>query len=196
MLSWHNLNMSVWNFLLPMVKFKFYSCFVDDALLAMKPENDSPVHKALGRFDENLRYTVGMFQKEVPPFLDLELSAHRITIFRKDTNNGLYDDFINFVPWTYRTPWVRSIVTRASHICSTDKLRSENNSSRRFASWNHFPKSLANSIIIKTLSTPSITDDSHDANKKVKELPSIFVFLPTEIKRLSVKAGMGNRGTE
>ena len=86
-----------------MVKFKFYSCFVDDALLAMKPENDSPVHKALGRLDENLRYTVGMFQKEVPPFLDLELSAHRITIFRKDTNTGLYDDFINFVPWTYRT---------------------------------------------------------------------------------------------
>lgn len=86
-----------------MVKFKFYSCFVDDALLVMKPENDSPVHNALGRFDENLLYKVGMFQKEVPPFLDLELSAHRITIFRKDTNTGLYDDFINFVPWTYRT---------------------------------------------------------------------------------------------
>ena len=33
---------------------------------------------------------------------------------------------------------------------------------KRFASWNNFPKSVVNSIINKTLNTPSITADSTD----------------------------------
>ena len=41
---------------------KFYSPLVDDTLLVMKPENVSQVQKALNEFDNNLRFTVGMFQ--------------------------------------------------------------------------------------------------------------------------------------
>ena len=52
---------------------KSYSRFVDDTLLVMKPENVSQVHKALNKFDNNLCFTVDMFQNEVPHFLDLEL---------------------------------------------------------------------------------------------------------------------------
>ena len=40
---------------------KFCSCFVDDTLLVMKPENVSQVHKALNKFDNNLRFTVDTF---------------------------------------------------------------------------------------------------------------------------------------
>ena len=60
---------------------KFYSCFVDGTLLIMKPENVSQVHKALNKIDNNLRFTVDMFQNEVPHFLDLELLPNRIIIF-------------------------------------------------------------------------------------------------------------------
>ena len=144
---------------------KFYSRFVDDTLLIMKAENVSQVHKALNRFDKNLRFTVDIFQNEVPHFLDLELSPDGITIFRKDTNTGLYVNFTSFVPWTYRTSWIRSLVTRASRISSTDKLPSEINTIKRFASWNGFPKSVVDSIINKTLNTPSITTDSNDASE-------------------------------
>ena len=49
----------------------------------MKPENVSQVHKALNKFDSNLRFTVDMFQNEVPHFLGFELSPDGITIFEK-----------------------------------------------------------------------------------------------------------------
>ena len=67
--------------------------------------------------------------------------------------------------WAYRTSWIRGLVIRASRICSTDKLPSEINIIKRFASWNDFPKSVVDSIIKKTLNTPSITTDSNDANE-------------------------------
>ena len=77
---------------------KFYSRFVNGTLLIMKPENVSQVHKALNKFDNKLRFTVDMFQNEVPHFLDLELSLDGVTIFRKDTYTGLYVNFTGFVP--------------------------------------------------------------------------------------------------
>ena len=80
---------------------KFYSRFVDDTLSVMKPEKVKNVHQALNKFDSNLRFTVDMFQNEVPHFLDLELSPEGITIFRKDTNTGLYVNFTSFIPWTF-----------------------------------------------------------------------------------------------
>ena len=162
----------------------FYSRFVGDTSLVMKPENVSQVHKALNNFGNNLRFTVDMFQNEAPHFLDLELSPDGITIFQKETNTGLYVNFTNFVPWTYRTSWIRSLVTRASRICSTNKLLFEINNIKRFASWNDFPKSVANSIINKTLNTPSVTADSNDANETTYELLSIFMCLTMAIKVL------------
>ena len=72
----------------------------------MKPENVSQVHKALNKCDNNLCFTVDMFQHEVSHFLDLELPPDGITIFRKDANTGLYVNFTSFVAWTYRTSWM------------------------------------------------------------------------------------------
>ena len=134
---------------------KFYTRFVDDTLLLIKPDNVKEVHNSLNKFDKNFRFTVDMFQNKVPHFLDLELSPDGISIFRKDTNTGLYVNFTSFVPWTYRTSWIKTLVTRASRICAPNKLSSEINIIKRFASWNDFPKSVVNSIINKTLNTPS-----------------------------------------
>ena len=131
----------------------------------MKPENVSQVHKALNKFDSNLRFTVGMFQNEVPHFLGFELSPDGISIFRKGTNTCLYINFTSFVPWTYCTSWIRSLVSRASRLSLTDKLSFEINIIKRFASWNDFPKSVVNSIINRSRNTPSIAADSNDANE-------------------------------
>ena len=107
-------------------------------------------------------------------FLNLEFSPDGIAIFRKDTNTGLYVNFTSFVPWTYRTSWIRSLAARASRISSTDKLPSEINIIKRFASWNDFLESVVNSIINKTLNTPSITADSSDANETNNEVTIYF----------------------
>ena len=71
-------------------------------------------------------------------------------MFGKGTNSGLYVNFTSFVPWTYRTSWIKTLVTCASRICAPNKLSSEINIIRRFVSWNDFHKSVVNSIISKT----------------------------------------------
>ena len=130
-----------------------------------------------------MRFTVDMFQNKVPHFLDLELSPDGISIFRKDTNAGLYVNFTNFVPWTYRTSWIKALVTRASRTCATNKLSSEINIIKRFVSWNDFPKSVANYVINKTLNTPSNNEGPNINNaEKAMKLWSIFAFLIMVIK--------------
>ena len=48
----------------------------------MKPETVNQVHKALNKFDNNLCFTVDMFQNEVTPFLDLGSSPDGTATFR------------------------------------------------------------------------------------------------------------------
>ena len=94
------------------------------------------------------------------------LNCHQMElVFRKYTITGLDVNFTSLVSRTYRTSWIRSLVTRTSRIWSIEKLPSEINIIKRFASWNDFPKSFANSIINITLNTPYITADSSDANE-------------------------------
>ena len=157
---------------------KFYTRFVDDTLLVIKPDNVKEVHNSLNKFDKNLRFTVDMFQNKVPHFLDLELSPDGISIFRKDTNTGLYVNFTSFVPWTYCTLWIKTLVTRASRICAPNKLSSEINIIKRFASWNNFPKTVVNSIINKTLNTPSNNEVPSIYNTKKSNEITIYFHFP------------------
>ena len=117
-----------------------------------------------------------MFKDKVPHFLDLELSPDGTSIFRKDTNTGLYVNFTSFVPWTYRISWIRSLVTRTSRICAPNKLSSEINTIKKFASWNDFPKSVVNSIINKTLNTPPKNESSNNIEEKNNEITIYFRF--------------------
>ena len=82
---------------------KFYTRFVDDTLLLIKPDNVKEVHNSLNKFDKNLHFTVDIFQNKAPHFLDLELSPDRISIFRKDTNTGLY---VNFTSCPLDLPYI------------------------------------------------------------------------------------------
>ena len=155
---------------------KSYSCFVDDTLLKMKPEDVSQVNNALNEFNKSFRYTDDMFQNEVSHFLDLELSPDKMKTFQKDINTGQYVNFTSFVPWTYHTSWMRNFVTSASRMCSTDKRPSEINTIKRFASWNDFSKSVNLSIHYLFLRTLMMQ------TKQAVKLLSIFVFLAMEIK--------------
>ena len=143
----------------------------------IKPDNVKEVHNSLNKFDKNLHIAVDIFQNKAPHFLDLELSPDRISIFRKDTNTGLYLNFTSFLPWTYCTSWIKTLVTRASRICAPNKLSSEINIIKRFASWNDFPKSVVNSIINKTLNTPSNNEGPNINNtEKNNEITIHFHF--------------------
>ena len=68
-------------------------------------------------------------------------------------------------PWSYKTSWIRSLVTRAKRVCSVNLLPEEINEIKKFASWNGFLKSISTSIIKRALNK-SIneyhTDDDND----------------------------------
>ena len=122
-----------------------------------------------------------MFQNKVSYFLDLELSPDRITVYWKDTNTDQHVNFTSSVPWTYHTSLMRSLVTRESCRCYTDKILPENNTIKRFASWNNFTESFLNSImkhsihdlLLRTLMTKM---------KQAMKLLSIFMVLTKTIK--------------
>ena len=143
---------------------KFYTRFVDGTLLVIKPDNVKEVHNFLNKFDKNLRFTVDMFQNKV------------YSIFQKDTNTGLYLNFASFVPWTSRTSWIKTLVTRTSRIGAPNKLPSEINI-KRFASWNDFPKLVVNSIINTTLNISSNNEGPNINNtEKSNEITICFRF--------------------
>ena len=77
--------------------------------------------------------------------------------------------------------WIRSFITCAPRIGSTGKLPFEINI-KRFALWTDFPKLAVNSIINKTVNTPSITADSNDPNKTNNGVTVNFVSLTMVIK--------------
>ena len=131
---------------------KFYSQFVDDTLLLMKPENVTQVHKAHNKCDKNLRFTVDILQNKAPHFLDLELSPEGITIFRKDTNTGLYVNFASFAPWAYYTSCIRRLAKHVSVFAQQINCHLKSTS-------------LKDLLINKTLNTLSITVSSNDASE-------------------------------
>ncbi|XP_066935534.1 uncharacterized protein [Clytia hemisphaerica] len=126
---------------------KFYKRYVDDTLLVIRPENIDKVHSSLNKFNKNLQFTVDKFENEVPHFLDLEISPDGLSIFRKDTNTGLYTNFNSYSPWSYRKAWISSLANRASKLCHPTKLKKELSVIRKFASWNNFPRHIVNKII-------------------------------------------------
>ena len=42
-------------------KIKFYTRYVDNTLLLIKPDNVKEVYNSLNKFNKNLHFTVGMF---------------------------------------------------------------------------------------------------------------------------------------
>ena len=76
----------------------FYTRYVGDTLFVIKREDVRRIQNLSNNFDPNLRLTVDLFQNEIPHFLDLELSPDDISIFRKNTNIGLYNHFSSYVP--------------------------------------------------------------------------------------------------
>ena len=139
---------------------KFYGRYVDDTLILMKPTDIILVHDSVNHFDKNLRFTVDTFENVVPHFLDLELRNDGISLYKKATNIGLYVNFSSYVPWTFKTSWIRSLTSRTKNICSPNHPNSELQFLKRLASWNGFPKFFTNNIVKQVINGTNKTNQS------------------------------------
>ena len=151
----------------------FYCQYVEDTILVVKPHDLRRIHKLLKSFDKNLKFTVDLFENEVPHFLDLEISPDGISIYRKDTNTGLYVNYTSFVLWTHRIAWIRSLVTPALKICSSNKLSQELTLIKKSVSSRDFPKYIFNRIFRKTLQAH---DDTSQPNRAAKQKESVVTY--------------------
>ena len=75
----------------------------------------------------------------------------------------------SFTLWKRKTPWIRSLADRAKKICSKENLPKELQSIKKFASWNGYPKNIANAMIKRVLSKETLTNAvmSNEEKRKI-----------------------------
>ena len=108
-----------------------------------------------------------------PIFLTWKHHRRESRFIGKNTNTGLYVNYESFLLWTHRTAWIRSLVTRALKICSSNKLSKELKLIKMFASWNDFTKYIINSIFRKTLQSHR---DKSEPNLTAKEKEPVITY--------------------
>ena len=128
----------------------FYGRYVNDTLVVIKKEHLQLVHNALNSFDKwdkYLKFTVDLFDKVVPHFLDIEIHPDGLSSYCKDTNTVQYTHFDSYSPWQNKTSWISSLVHRAGKICSDNKSRRELARIKDLATWSGFPKRVGQAIV-------------------------------------------------
>ena len=57
----------------------------------------SRIHKSMNSFGQTSRFTIDLFGKEIPCFVDVKLSPDGISIYLKDSNTVLYVNYLRFL---------------------------------------------------------------------------------------------------
>ena len=113
-------------------------------------------------------FTVDKFENETPHLLDTEICHNGLTIFRKNNHSGQYINMDSFTLRKWKTAWIRSLVHRATKICSEENLPKELQSIKKFAYWNGYPKNIVNATIKRVLSKETLTNDVISNEEKDK----------------------------
>ena len=167
---------------------KFYSRYVDDTLVLIRPSDIPTVLQKFNYFHPQIQFTHEEFtDNNNIHFLDIKISSSGTSIYRKSTHTGQYVHLSSFTPWCRKTAWPRSLVYRAHKICSNSVLlKTELQNIAQFASWNGYPRRLANKLIesFTLKSSPNdnttITTNTED---NVTDPPKIWIHLPFVGKR-------------
>ena len=152
---------------------RFYSRYVDDTLMLMKPEDIDDVLAKFNAYHTNLQFTVDRFENCVPHFLDLEIHRTGISIYRKDTHTAQFTHFTSFTRWSHKIAWIRSLVNRAKKLCDPTKLRQEISKIRKFAAYNGFPKWIARNVINSSMHSTQRLEQEEEP-----DMETLYLSLP------------------
>ena len=99
--------------------------YVDDTTSIIKETSISHVLTVLNSFHQNIEFTYEMEENGKITFLDVLIIRNnntlKTTVYRKKTHNGVYLYWKFFAPPTWKRSTLRSIITRAYRIFSTQK---------------------------------------------------------------------------
>ena len=158
---------------------KFYTRYVDDTLVLIKPSDTNFVLSKLNSYHSQIQFTYEEFvdQNDVH-FLDIKITSNGTTIFRKDTHTGQYIHFDSFMLWSHKTAWIRALTNRAYKICSDAQLLSQEiYNIRKFMSWNGFSEKLSLQLI-KNFAPKRYTQNNVSFEEQNDNLPKIWISLP------------------
>ena len=168
---------------------KFYSCYIDDTLVLIRPSDIATILQKFNSFHPQIQFTHEEFTDNNDiHFLDINISSSGTSSFRKSTHTGQYVHLSSFIPWCRGTVWLRALVHRVHKICSNSLLlKTELQNIAHFASWNGYPRRLTNKLIESFTPKPNANDiTTTNTDDNTTELPKIWIQLPFIKKRGNV----------
>ena len=103
--------------------------YVKDTIATIKLTSIDHVLIILNTFNKNIKFTYELEINKKISFLNVLLirknGTLETTIYIKCTNNGVYLHWDSFAPKNWKHTTLRSVLTRAYKICSTNELLDE-----------------------------------------------------------------------
>ena len=136
------------NSLVPTLNESMTLCqrFVDDNITFVKNDSIAYVLDQLNSFHEQIQFTYEVEHNNKLPFLDVLLikNANKIdtTVYRKPTNTDVYLNWNTHAPTTWKRGTLRTILSRAYTICSSETYLNEEIKyiESTFEKVNNYPK--------------------------------------------------------
>ena len=155
---------------------KFYIRYVDDTLVLAKVEDIDKIVKQFNSFDESIQFTIERFEDGIAHFLDIKINGSERDLYYKSILTGQYCDFSSQTPWKLKISWIKALHDRATKICSSNKLLTDQiNRIRTFMSWNSYPKYVRNSIIKRKKKKTALQKDDESVIKIWNRLPYLVI---------------------
>ena len=103
--------------------------YVDDTICFVNSNRISHVLESLNSFHSNIKFTVEIEKGNKIAFLDILLIRYKdlinTTVYRKKTNTDLYINWKSFSPNNWKWGTLKTLVSRAYYICSTENYFKE-----------------------------------------------------------------------
>jgi len=108
-------------------KPSYYRRYVDDVFVLLQDANCLNEFKAyMNQKHQNINFTSEVETENSLPFLDVNVMRHNHTfitsVYRKPTFSGVYTNYDSFIPRSYKSSLVSTLLYRAFSICSNWKL--------------------------------------------------------------------------
>ena len=97
--------------------------YVDDCF-AVFPDFESAMlfYRKLNRIHSKVKFTYELENNKQLPFLDVNVDNSKekleLSIYRKPTHTGLYNKWSSLAPTKYKINLIKSLVNRATKVCS------------------------------------------------------------------------------